>query len=116
MPFNVACGHCLNCEEGRSAFCTEVNPGFVSLPSSAPFAIADSSPLRPEGKFLYIPLYSHSLTMACVKRVWVSIYLTLCRGHNSQLRSKLCLYGALPGRSSRTSTLYTNIRTRFHVV
>lgn len=29
MPFNVACGHCLNCEEGRSAFCTEVNPGFV---------------------------------------------------------------------------------------
>ena len=30
MPFNVACGHCLNCEEGRSAFCTEVNPGFVS--------------------------------------------------------------------------------------
>lgn len=29
MPFNVACGHCLNCEEGRSAFCTEVNPGFA---------------------------------------------------------------------------------------
>ncbi len=31
MPFNVACGHCLNCEEGKSAFCTEVNPGFVSV-------------------------------------------------------------------------------------
>ncbi|KAG7446697.1 GroES-like protein [Guyanagaster necrorhizus] len=30
MPFNVACGRCLNCEEGRSAFCTHVNPGFVS--------------------------------------------------------------------------------------
>ncbi|KIK70140.1 hypothetical protein GYMLUDRAFT_34610 [Collybiopsis luxurians FD-317 M1] len=30
MPFNVACGRCLNCEEGRSAFCTLVNPGFVS--------------------------------------------------------------------------------------
>lgn len=29
MPFNVACGHCLNCEEGRSAFCTTVNPGFA---------------------------------------------------------------------------------------
>lgn len=29
MPFNVACGHCLNCEEGKSAFCTEVNPGFA---------------------------------------------------------------------------------------
>ncbi|KAG7086973.1 hypothetical protein E1B28_002889 [Marasmius oreades] len=28
MPFNVACGRCLNCEEGRSAFCTVVNPGF----------------------------------------------------------------------------------------
>jgi threonine dehydrogenase-like Zn-dependent dehydrogenase len=29
IPFNVACGHCLNCEENRSAFCTEVNPGFA---------------------------------------------------------------------------------------
>ncbi|KAH7910969.1 hypothetical protein BJ138DRAFT_1187138 [Hygrophoropsis aurantiaca] len=29
MPFNVACGRCLNCEEGKSAFCTHVNPGFV---------------------------------------------------------------------------------------
>jgi len=29
MPFNVACGHCSNCEEGKSAFCTEVNPGFA---------------------------------------------------------------------------------------
>ncbi|KAA1473714.1 GroES-like protein [Dentipellis sp. KUC8613] len=31
MPFNVACGHCLNCEEQRSAFCTNVNPGFVDM-------------------------------------------------------------------------------------
>ncbi|KAF8878774.1 chaperonin 10-like protein [Infundibulicybe gibba] len=31
MPFNVACGRCLNCEEGKSAFCTHVNPGFVSF-------------------------------------------------------------------------------------
>ncbi|KAJ3782591.1 hypothetical protein GGU10DRAFT_363356 [Lentinula aff. detonsa] len=28
MPFNVACGRCTNCEEGRTAFCTIVNPGF----------------------------------------------------------------------------------------
>ncbi|KAJ3931493.1 MAG: hypothetical protein NXY57DRAFT_1079316 [Lentinula lateritia] len=31
MPFNVACGRCINCEEGRSAFCTVVNPGFVTM-------------------------------------------------------------------------------------
>jgi len=29
MPFNVACGRCINCEEGRTAFCTVVNPGFA---------------------------------------------------------------------------------------
>ena len=29
MPFNVADGRCLNCEEGRTAFCTGVNPGFA---------------------------------------------------------------------------------------
>ncbi|KXN83451.1 hypothetical protein AN958_01430 [Leucoagaricus sp. SymC.cos] len=29
MPFNVGCGRCTNCEEGRSAFCTHVNPGFA---------------------------------------------------------------------------------------
>ncbi|KAJ3807248.1 hypothetical protein EV368DRAFT_76895 [Lentinula lateritia] len=33
MPFNVACGRCINCEEGRSAFCTVVNPGFINLRS-----------------------------------------------------------------------------------
>lgn len=27
MPFNVADGRCRNCEEGRTAFCTGVNPG-----------------------------------------------------------------------------------------
>ncbi|KAF8911697.1 GroES-like protein [Gymnopilus junonius] len=43
MPFNVACGRCTNCEEGRSAFCTQVNPGFAGgnisefhLPISTP--------------------------------------------------------------------------------
>lgn len=29
IPFNVACGRCTNCEEGRTAFCTNVNPGFA---------------------------------------------------------------------------------------
>jgi len=29
MPFNVGCGRCSNCEEGRSGFCTHVNPGFA---------------------------------------------------------------------------------------
>ncbi|KZO91758.1 GroES-like protein [Calocera viscosa TUFC12733] len=29
LPFNVACGHCANCETGFTAFCTEVNPGFA---------------------------------------------------------------------------------------
>ena len=29
MPFNVADGRCKNCEEGKTAFCTGVNPGFA---------------------------------------------------------------------------------------
>ncbi|KAI1334569.1 chaperonin 10-like protein [Xylariaceae sp. FL0016] len=29
MPFNVADGRCRNCEEGRTAFCEGVNPGFA---------------------------------------------------------------------------------------
>ncbi|KAI8635404.1 hypothetical protein F5Y19DRAFT_482632 [Xylariaceae sp. FL1651] len=29
MPFNVADGQCRNCEEGNTAFCTGVNPGFA---------------------------------------------------------------------------------------
>lgn len=29
MPFNVADGRCLNCEEGKTAYCTGVNPGFA---------------------------------------------------------------------------------------
>jgi threonine dehydrogenase-like Zn-dependent dehydrogenase len=28
MPFNVADGRCRNCEEGKTAFCTGVNPYF----------------------------------------------------------------------------------------
>ena len=29
IPFNVADGRCQNCEEGNTAFCTGVNPGFA---------------------------------------------------------------------------------------
>jgi len=28
-PFNVACGFCQNCENGKTGFCTNVNPGFA---------------------------------------------------------------------------------------
>lgn len=34
LPFNVADGRCLNCEEGNTAFCTGVNPGFAGRSSS----------------------------------------------------------------------------------
>ncbi|MEV5935655.1 glutathione-independent formaldehyde dehydrogenase [Streptomyces sp. NPDC052079] len=29
MPFNVACGFCINCVEGYTGFCLTVNPGFA---------------------------------------------------------------------------------------
>ena len=29
LPFNVACGFCRNCESNKTAFCTNVNPGFA---------------------------------------------------------------------------------------
>ena len=29
LPFNVACGFCQNCENGKTGFCTNVNPGFA---------------------------------------------------------------------------------------
>lgn len=32
MPFNVADGRCRNCEEGRTAFCTGVNPYVSQFP------------------------------------------------------------------------------------
>lgn len=33
MPFNVADGRCRNCEEGRTAFCTGVNPYVCLIPA-----------------------------------------------------------------------------------
>ncbi|EIW79718.1 GroES-like protein [Coniophora puteana RWD-64-598 SS2] len=34
VPFNVACGRCFNCEEGKTGFCTHMNPGseYVRIP------------------------------------------------------------------------------------
>lgn len=29
MPFNIACGFCVNCTRGYTGFCTTVNPGFA---------------------------------------------------------------------------------------
>jgi threonine dehydrogenase-like Zn-dependent dehydrogenase len=29
LPFNVACGFCQNCENNKTGFCTNVNPGFA---------------------------------------------------------------------------------------
>lgn len=29
LPFNVACGFCQNCENDKTGFCTNVNPGFA---------------------------------------------------------------------------------------
>jgi glutathione-independent formaldehyde dehydrogenase len=29
LPFNVACGFCVNCEAGKTGFCLTVNPGFA---------------------------------------------------------------------------------------
>jgi len=29
MPFNIACGHCKNCERGLTGFCLVTNPGFA---------------------------------------------------------------------------------------
>ena len=40
MPFNVADGRCRNCEEGKTAFCTGVNPYIPFLPSPYPSSLA----------------------------------------------------------------------------
>ncbi|KAL5514327.1 hypothetical protein ACEPAG_2415 [Sanghuangporus baumii] len=40
MPFNVSCGRCANCEQGRSAYCLITNPGAVAAIYGA-FALGD---------------------------------------------------------------------------
>jgi len=29
LPFNIGCGHCVNCEKGLTGFCLTMNPGFA---------------------------------------------------------------------------------------
>ncbi len=41
LPFNVADGRCLNCEEGNTAFCTGVNPGYVNFGAFVPCWVAN---------------------------------------------------------------------------
>ncbi|KAJ6471406.1 hypothetical protein C8R45DRAFT_1165105 [Mycena sanguinolenta] len=53
MPFNVACGRCLNCEEGRSAFCTLVNPGFRVLSANVEESYVAMGPY-PGGQAEYV--------------------------------------------------------------
>ena len=36
MPFNVADGRCPNCEVGKTAYCTGVNPGFAGKTIAKP--------------------------------------------------------------------------------
>lgn len=43
MPFNVADGRCRNCEEGKTAFCTGVNPYPPPFHSSTPSLHLDTN-------------------------------------------------------------------------
>ncbi|VUC28025.1 unnamed protein product [Clonostachys rosea] len=69
MPFNVADGRCRNCEEGKTAFCTGVNPGFAGgaygyvamgpyrggkLPRCAASSSKDGMLTFPQGQAQYI--------------------------------------------------------------
>ncbi|EJU00567.1 GroES-like protein [Dacryopinax primogenitus] len=50
LPFNVACGHCKNCERSLTAFCLTVNPGFAGgaygYVSMGPYAGGQAQYLR----------------------------------------------------------------------
>ena len=45
VPFNVACGHCQNCEEGKTGFCTNVNPG-GSVPAGGAYGYVGMGPYQ----------------------------------------------------------------------
>jgi len=52
LPFNIACGHCRNCTEGRTAFCLETNPGTAG----AAFGFADMGPYQGgQAEYLRVP-------------------------------------------------------------
>jgi len=45
VPFNVACGHCKNCEEGKTGFCTNVNPE-GSVPAGGAYGYVGMGPFQ----------------------------------------------------------------------
>jgi len=52
LPFNIACGHCRNCNRGKTAFCLEVNPGFAG----GAFGYADMGPYQGgQAEYLRVP-------------------------------------------------------------
>jgi Zn-dependent alcohol dehydrogenases, class III len=57
MPLNVADGRCRNCEEGRTAFCTGVNPGFAggAYGKKWKLGIEDSTSDSSQVTFLWVP-------------------------------------------------------------
>jgi len=52
LPFNIACGHCRNCMQGRTAFCLEVNPGSAG----GAYGYADMGPYNGgQAEYLRVP-------------------------------------------------------------
>ena len=52
LPFNIACGHCRNCMQGRTAFCLEVNPGSAG----GAYGYADMGPYSGgQAEYLRVP-------------------------------------------------------------
>ena len=45
VPFNVACGHCKNCEEGKTGFCLNVNPS-GSVPAGGAYGYVGMGPFK----------------------------------------------------------------------
>jgi threonine dehydrogenase-like Zn-dependent dehydrogenase len=52
LPFNIACGHCKNCERGLTGFCLTTNPGSAG----AAYGFADMGPYNGgQAEFLRVP-------------------------------------------------------------
>ena len=68
MPFNVADGRCRNCEEGRTAFCTGVNPGFAGGAYGIVAPLASQTSLTLPG-YVSMGPYRGGMTSACITRV-----------------------------------------------
>lgn len=52
LPFNIACGHCKNCERGLTGFCLTANPGFAG----AAYGFAGMGPYQGgQAEYLRVP-------------------------------------------------------------